>query len=220
MSTSDTPAVPRTARMIEFAALYLAVPVGVALLLPPDAMFPVLTVATAAGAVLLHLTPGFSWRELARGWGRIDWAVVAGFSAVTLAVAVAVVLLTEPAMLFFLPRAMPELTLAILLLYPLLSALPQEVIFRPLFFRRYGALMPGPQAALVLNAAVFSLAHLMFWSWIVAAMTFAGGLAFAWAYARRGSFPLAVVLHAVAGNILFLAGLGVFFYTGNVTRPF
>ena len=27
-------------------------------------------------------------------------------------------------------------------LYPLLSALPQEIVFRPLFFRHYGALLP------------------------------------------------------------------------------
>jgi membrane protease YdiL (CAAX protease family) len=60
----------------------------------------------------------------------------------------------------------------------------------------------------------------MYWSWIVAAMTFAGGIAFAWAYARRGSFPLAVVLHAVAGQIVFLLGLGMFFYSGTVERPF
>lgn len=207
-------------RWAEFAAFYLALPVAVAVLLPADAMFSVLLAATLAGAVLLHLTPGFRWGELARGWGRIDWRIVAGFSALTAAVAVAIVLLVQPGALFFLPRRMPELALAIVLLYPLLSALPQEVVFRPLLFRRYGALFPDPRAALVLNAAVFALAHLMFWSWIVAAMTFAGGLVFAWAYERRGSFALAVVLHAVAGNILFLVGLGMFFYTGNVARPF
>ncbi len=51
-------------------------------------------------------------------------------------------------------------------------------------------------------------------------MTFFGGLAFAWAYEIRRSFPLAVLLHAVAGNLVFLTGLGLYFYSGNVVRPF
>ena len=94
-------------------------------------------------------------------------------------------------------------------------------MFRPLFFRRYGSLLPdGRVAPIVLNAAIFSFAHLMYWSWVVAAMTFAGGLAFAWSYRVRGNFPEAVVSHSVAGIIVFVLGLGVFFYSGNVERPF
>ena len=33
----------------------------------------------------------------------------------------------------------------IVVLYPLLSALPQEIVSRPLFFRRYGLLPPPGQ---------------------------------------------------------------------------
>ena len=106
------------------------------------------------------------------------------------------------------------------MLYPLLSALPQELIFRPLFFRRYGPVLPTGIGALWLNGAVFGFAHLMYWSWLVAVLTFAGGIAFAWAYERAGSFPLAVAFHAVAGWIVFAVGLGLFFYSGNVVRPF
>ena len=59
----------------------------------------------------------------------------------------------------------------------------------------------------------------MYWSWIVAFMTFCGGWIFARAYLRHG-FPAAWALHAVAGNVLFAVGMGVYFYTGNVQRPF
>ena len=71
-----------------------------------------------------------------------------------------------------------------------------------------------------LNAALFSFAHLMYWSWIVAVLTFAGGLVFAWSYRVRGNFAEAVVLHAVAGISVFVLGLGAFFYSGSITRPF
>jgi membrane protease YdiL (CAAX protease family) len=116
---------------------------------------------------------------------------------------------------------MPMLLAAILVLYPPLSALPQEILFRPLFFRRYGRVLPrGAWPQILLNAAVFGLAHLVYWSWVVALLTFAGGIAFAHAYRVRGSFAEAVILHAVAGGILFALGLGTWFYAGNAVRPF
>ncbi len=36
----------------------------------------------------------------------------------------------------------------------------------------------------------------------------------------RGNFPEAVLLHSLAGIIVFALGLGVYFYSGNVVRPF
>lgn len=211
----------RSPRAVEFAVFYLVAPAAMAVFLPPSAMFPALFAMTLLGLVLLHVTDGFEWRELRAGAGRIGWGFVAGFSLATVAVGAGVVLLFRPDAFLFLLRDNPALLLMIALLYPVLSALPQEIVFRPLFFRRYGALLPagaGPQV--VLNAALFSFAHLMYWSWIVAAMTFSGGLAFAWAYRVRGNFPEAVVLHALAGIIVFALGLGVYFYSGFVERPF
>lgn len=204
----------------EFALLFLAAPVAMAVLLPPSAMFPALFGVTAVGLVLLHLTPGFRWNDLTRGWSRISWRLVLVFAAVTAAAGYAVMALTAPGSIFGLARSNPRLLAMIALLYPVLSALPQEIVFRPLFFRRYGPILPPLRPAIVLNAAIFSLAHLMYWNWIVAAMTFAGGLVFAWAYEGRRNFPEAVVLHAVAGVTAFSLGLGVYFYSGNVVRPF
>ncbi len=202
----------------EFAVLYLGAPLVMALVLPPRAMFPALFAVTCVGLWLLHRTPGFSWAGLLRG--RVHWAEVAGFAALCAAVSGAVVWATAPGAAFALVHANPALLAMILALYPVLSALPQEVVFRPLFFRRYGGLVPAGWPGIVLNAALFSLAHLLYWNWIVAAMTFAGGLAFARAYQLQQSFPQAVVLHAVAGWVIFTFGLGIFFYTGNVQRPF
>lgn len=205
----------------EFAALYLLAPLGMAVLLPPTLLFPALFVVTCLGLALLHRTRGFHWSDLWTGFGRIGWGLVAAGVAATVLVGWAVVRATQPEALFLLPRNAPGMMLMIALLYPFLSALPQEIVFRPLFFRRYGALLPAdPRAAVVLNAAIFSLAHLMYWSWIVALMTFAGGLAFAWSYRIRRNFPEAVLLHSLAGIVIFTLGLGVFFYSGNVARPF
>lgn len=200
----------------EFSALFVGVPLALAFLLPPTAMFSVLGVMTAVGLVLLHRTPGFEWVELRRG--PVPWRPVLGALALTAGIAVAATLILFPQMLFFLPRESPALWLMILALYPLLSALPQELLFRPLFFRRYGSLFPSVHLAIWANALLFSIAHLMYAHPLVLGMTFAGGWMFGWLYAVRGSFGGAVLLHAVAGQILFTSGLGILFYSGAVGR--
>lgn len=206
---------------VEFALFYGAAPVALAVLLPPSAMFPALFAVTVLGLGLLHITPGFHWGDLVHGFRRTGIGYLALFALATALAGYIAVQATMPEAFLRLPRTQPELMLAIALLYPALSALPQEIVFRPLFFRRYDAILPRSATARIgLNAAAFSFAHLMYWNWIVAAMTFAGGLVFAFSYLVRRNFPEAVIAHSVAGIILFALGLGVFFYSGNVDRPF
>lgn len=206
---------------VEFLALYVLAPLAMALVMPADALFPALLAVAVLGLFLLGATPGFRWSELTNGISRIAWARVFVFSVGTAGVGYMVLMATEPAAFLILPREMPRLMLMIAVLYPFLSALPQELLFRALFFRRYASILPAdPLRQIMANAALFSAAHLMYWSWIVAVMTFVGGLFFAWSYRIRGSFPEALVLHSVAGIVLFALGLGVFFYSGNIVRPF
>jgi hypothetical protein len=70
--------------------------------------------------------------------------------------------------------------------------------------------------AVGVNAAVFALAHLMFWNWVAVGLCLAGGVIFALGYLGRGGFAQALVLHALAGAIVFTSGLGTFFYHGAV----
>lgn len=202
--------------LAEWVALYIVAPVVIATLLPPGAMFAALFTFTAIAALLLARTPGFRWREL--GEGKVNWREVVLFGLLVALVGTGVMLWLRPDAFLSLPRRAPGLWLMVLALYPLLSALPQELVFRVLFFRRYGALFASKQAAILANAACFSLAHLIYWNIPALALTFAGGIVFAHAWLRRG-FRQAFLLHAVAGQILFTLGMGVFFYSGAVTRP-
>ena len=43
-----------------------------------------------------------------------------------------------------------------------------------------------------------------------------GGLIFGLVYLRFGSLLLATVLHAIAGQLVFTSGLGVYFYHGAI----
>jgi len=204
----------------EFVLFYLIAPLLIALVLPPTMMFVALLTLTAVGLALLNGTEGFEWRELLGGLDQLYFVELLAFAGGMLILCLAVVYTAAPDAAFLLLRTEPGLMLAIAVFYPIASALPQEVVFRPLYFRRYGAFLPGGRAGLVLNAALFSLAHLMYWSWVVGLMTFAGGVIFAWAYEVRRSFALAVVLHSLAGIVIFAVGLGIYFYSGNVQRPF
>lgn len=200
-------------RTVEFSLLFLALPLAAATLFPPFWVWPVLNCVTAVGVVLLTATPGFRWRSLIEG--GVDWRLVGLVALLTAAAAAILVPMLVPERAFGLPRRSLLIWAMVMLLYPLLSALPQELLFRPLFFHRYGDLFPNPRVAIAVNGLVFGLAHLMFWNWIAVVMTTAGGILFALGYRRHG-FPTAVAMHAVAGCILFTSGLGAFFYHGAV----
>lgn len=217
---ADTPDAlrPRYWLWAEFAALYLGAPLAMALFLPHDYLFTALFLFSLVGLALLWRTGGFNWVSLIRG-RRMPWWEMLALALITLASGYLILSWTNPGAIFAMARARPEFLAVIWLFYPILSALPQELIFRPLFFHRYAALLPTGEAAIALNAAIFAFAHLMYWSWVVAILTFVGGLCFARAYLRHG-FPAAWALHAVAGNVLFAVGMGYYFYSGNAVRPF
>lgn len=200
-------------RAVEFTLLFLALPLAAATLFPPFWVWPVLVCVTSIGLVLLAATPGFRWRSLVEG--GVAWRSVGLVAGLTAVAALILVPTLVPDQAFGLPRRSLRLWGLVMLLYPLLSALPQELLFRPLFFHRYGGLFPRPRVAVAVNGFVFGLAHLMFWNWIALAMTTAGGILFALGYRRHG-FLTAVAMHAVAGCILFTSGLGTFFYHGAV----
>jgi hypothetical protein len=113
-----------------------------------------------------------------------------------------------------LPRHRPVLWVAIMLLYPLLSVWPQEVIFRRFIFHRYASLFPTPLSMVAASAIAFGFAHVIFLNWIAVAMTTAGGAMFAADYARHRSLALSCLEHSLYGCLVFTIGLGRFFYTG------
>lgn len=200
----------------EFGLIFVATPLIMALGLPPSVIWTGLAGMLILAVILLSRSIGFSWRSLLARPVVTDWTVLAGFVVLTVAVALALVLWLRPNALFMLPLHNERLWILILIFYPFVSALPQEIVFRALFFGRYGALFPGRHVAIAANAGVFSLAHLFYWNWPAVILTLFGGVVFAWAYREKGSFLFAWLMHALAGQIVFTTGLGVFFFHGMV----
>lgn len=212
-------AVNRARLWAEFGALFIAIPLLIALFMPLNLMFAALFGFTVVGLALLWMTGGYEWRALVSHWSRVPWLKVVLFGAVVGATGWAIMQMTAPEYIRLLTVERFRFLILLWLLYPLLSALPQELIFRVLFFHRYSVLFPDQRIGLLVNAALFSFAHLMYWSATVLVLTFIGGLVFALSYVRYG-FPTAWILHGVAGNVLFTVGMGYYFWTGNVIRPF
>ncbi|HQT67877.1 MAG TPA: CPBP family intramembrane metalloprotease [Acetobacteraceae bacterium] len=120
--------------------------------------------------------------------------------------------LLSPSHFLDLPRHRPILWLAIMLLYPLLSVWPQEMIYRQLLFRRYGALFSDRWSVILASAIAFGFAHIIFRNPVAVLLTLIGGLLFAHSYDRHRSLGLVWFEHSLYGCLIFTIGLGRFFF--------
>jgi membrane protease YdiL (CAAX protease family) len=165
-----------------------------------------------AGLFLMAVAPAAdaAERAQARETGRILRHFIIFGAAITLATRLA-----RPGTFLDLPRQQPILWAVIMVLYPLLSVWPQEVIFRRFLFHRYAPLFCNRFALIAASAAAFGFAHIIFLNWIAIAMTAVGGAMFAARYARHKSLGLCCLEHSLYGCLVFTIGLGQFFYTGT-----
>jgi membrane protease YdiL (CAAX protease family) len=102
----------------------------------------------------------------------------------------------------------PLLWLTILFLYSFFSVYPQELIYRTFFFQRYLSLFKNKTLFIIVNAALFSLAHIFFKNGLVMIITFFGGILFALTYRNTKSTLLVTIEHAIYGCWLFTVGMG------------
>ena len=107
--------------------------------------------------------------------------------------------------------------LLLLLLYPLLSVLPQELIFRTYFFHRYKRIMPKKRVRIVVSATVFALAHIVYANWVAVGLAFLGGLLFSFTYAQSRSTIVCVIEHSLWGLWMFTLGIGSSLDSGAIS---
>lgn len=114
------------------------------------------------------------------------------------------------------PRQRPERWLMIMILYPILSVYPQEVIFRGFFMHRYRALFPDASRMTLASAIAFGYAHVFLQNWIAVISCLLGGYLFARTYQKSRSLLLVTMEHSLYGCFIFTIGLGYYFYSGAV----
>jgi len=216
----QTPSVLRRLYLwLEFALLFLGLPV---LLYTQrhaleEWLMPIM-IGLAAGCTISLLRDGsFKRRQL---WSRDAfrqhlrrtlWWFVPGALVVGGAFA-----LLRPDLLLTFPRFYPEVWLALLITYPLLSVYPQEIIFRAFFFHRYHVLFPSRWGKVTASGLTFGFAHIIFANWVAPVMTAIMGVQFALTYARTESVLQVTVEHVLWGLYAFTVGLGWFVYSGAI----
>lgn len=115
------------------------------------------------------------------------------------------------------PRDRFNAWLMFVLWYPLLSAYPQELIFRSFFFQRYRELFPNPIMMLIISGISFGLAHMVYGNWIAPVASVFAGIFFGYRYMKSGSLVVTSIEHGLWGNFLFTVGMGWFFYSGSIS---
>ena len=113
-------------------------------------------------------------------------------------------------------RERPVLWAMVMVLYPLLSVVPQEYIFRRFFFWRYATVFSTNISMVIASGLSFGLVHIIFENWVAPTLSAIGGIMFARTYQRSDSLLLATLEHALYGCMVFTVGLGQFFYHGAV----
>lgn len=198
----------KTYRIIELLLLFIALPVSFLFTYP---------IALKAGLVVAGfiyvLVVLFKFTDTSFKIKKdLNWHAFFKRIAITFIIIAAVttvyVYFIDAKLLFFVPINKPGLFVLILGVYTILSVWPQEVIYRTFFFKRYQELVENKMLFILMNAVLFSLAHVFFKNILVIVLTFVGGLLFAFTFAKTKSTTLVSIEHALYGNWLFTVGMG------------
>ena len=93
----------------------------------------------------------------------------------------------------------------LLLFYLLFSVIPQEIIFRFLFFYKYKDYF-NKFEILILNSLVFSFCHLIYFDIYILLFSFFGNLLFTFNYMQNKSLLVVIVEHFLLGQTLIILG--------------
>jgi len=208
---------------VEWVLLFVVTPVFAAVVLRSKLWMLFLGSIAAMAAVWLARRGDFSARHFWRG-DNIDIErrhlkdILLRFSVSAIGLA-ALVLALFPERLFEFPRETPLRWATLLVVYPVISVYPQELLYRAFFARRYQSLFPRMELSLAASALVFAWLHLVFRNHFAIILTLVGGWFFAETYARTRSLRLVCLEHALYGNLIFTIGLGNYFLENGLPRP-
>ncbi len=196
----------------------LGVPLVMWLLLPPRWILPVLWLMALVCYGLSRLS------DPTRSRGGWNWQAVnaQNLKPVLLRFAVCVVamfvatLLWRPELLFSFVRAKPAFWALVMVMYPLISVVAQEIIYRRYVWARFEPLIGSAPALILISGLGFGLGHIVFDNWVAPALCAIGGVIFSHTYHKTRSLALVTIEHALYGDAVFTIGLGRYFYHGAV----
>ncbi len=200
---------------IEYLFLFFGLPLSVVFLQSRMFMFGLLWFATIS--VLIYLKKGLKRNFIEElnfsGFKKGARAVIMRFMFFT-PLMFAFMYFAHEDELFSFPKERPTLYLYVMIWYPLLSVLPQELIYKTLYFGRYENLYQNKVILIISCAVAFGFMHIILLNWLPVAITALGGLLMAHTYEKTRSLALVSFEHALYGCWAFTIGMGIYFYTG------
>jgi membrane protease YdiL (CAAX protease family) len=201
---------------LEFSAFFAGVPLLIYYRLLPNLPIPYLLFAAVAAFLVLRHDPSFDSSHLA-SWNNVrpQLLPLLARDAVFLALLGLAVRVFASQLLFSFLKRTPGFWALVMLLYPLVSVYPQELIYRAFLFHRYQPLFGSGIVMILASALAFGFVHIIFGNWLAVILCIIGGFLFSLTYQYTGSLPFACLDHAIFGNFIFTIGLGRFFYHGS-----
>lgn len=117
-----------------------------------------------------------------------------------------------PERLFEFPSSSPILWLLVMFLYPVLSAYPQELLYRTFIFERYKKAITSPFRLGLFSTFSFMFLHIIYGNFLAPVLPLGGGILFTNTYKKTNSLMAVAIELAIYGCIVFTIGLGRFFY--------
>lgn len=206
--------------LAELALFMVGLPLAMWLLLPPYTILPVVWMMAL---VCHHMTNWVKLEKLNAWWHRkgitrVEQGRMLLRFVICAAVLAAAMQYFQPERMFEFVNGRPKLWMLVMVLYPLLSVVPQEIIFRRYLFTRFETIFT-PTMMVLVSGLGFGFAHIVFNNWVAPVLCAVGGLMFARTYQRTGSLALVCLEHALYGDFIFTLGLGRYFYHGAVAVP-
>jgi membrane protease YdiL (CAAX protease family) len=128
-----------------------------------------------------------------------------------------VVWISDAAMIFNFPRSNFRIWMMVMILYPVFSVYPQELIYRVFFFHRYRDILTSKVSMIVASGLAFGFMHVILGNVIAVLLSTVGGIMFAYTYSKSRSIVLTSIEHGLWGDLIFTIGLGMYFYSGAIT---
>ncbi len=195
-------------KKLEFFFIFFILPSAIFFLDSSIIVFLTLYLVFTLSIVILYFDKSFSFTSLRK---KVDWKFIIIFSLIFFSLSFFYVILVDKDLLFIFPKTNFELWLLVILIYPFLSVIPQEIVYRVFFFQRYFPNERSFYFLTLLNMIVFSYGHIVFNNVHAILITAIVSPIFTYAYLKK-SFFTCIVLHALGGQIIFTLGLGKYFF--------
>lgn len=201
------------ALVLEFILLFMALPLLVFYDFIELPKLIILLIFTIYCAIVLWQDPEFERRMFWNtGALKRNYKYILVRAAISMVFITLIFVLYEPEELFVLMLDDPVTWLLVIILYPLLSVIPQEVVYRSYIFHRYRELIRNERLQVHISALAFSFVHIIYFNYVAVFLTYGAGYLFARTYKETRSLLAVSLEHSVYGIFLFTIGLGKYFY--------